>query len=137
MIDFDEFTKIVEDEIKLLPSYVFEDLNGGVIVDEKAYLHPKRLADDLYIMGTYSTSPVMGKQIKIYYGSFAATMGNSSTKRVQEKVRDTLRHEFLHHMETQAGFFGDGTLIDEDKKSMENYYAMHKQKEDRDEDKGS
>ena len=52
MIDFDRFTEIVEDEIKLLPSYVFEDLNGGVIVDEKAYLHPKRLADDLYIMGT-------------------------------------------------------------------------------------
>ncbi len=129
MIDFDRFTEIVQDEIKLLPSYVFEDLNGGVIVDEKAYLHPKRLADDLYIMGTYSTSPVMGKQIKIYYGSFAATMGNSSEKRVKEKVRDTLRHEFLHHMETRAGFFGDGTLIDQDKKEMENYYAMHKERD--------
>ena len=132
MIDFERFTEIVEDEIKLLPGYVFDDLNGGVIVDEKAYLHPKRLADDLYIMGTYSTSPVMGKQIKIYYGSFAATMGDSPEDKVKKKVRDTLRHEFQHHMETRAGFFGDGTLIDEDKQEMARYYAMHKKPDDSD-----
>ena len=129
MIDFDEFTQIVQDEIKLLPGYVFENLNGGVVVNEEALLHPKRLADDLYIMGTYTTSPVMGKQITIYYGSFAATMGSSSEDAVHKKVRDTLRHEFLHHMETQAGFFGKGTLVEEDKKELEAYYKSHSEKE--------
>lgn len=125
MITIERFNEIVEEELALLPEYVFEELNGGVIVDEKVNLHPDRVADDLYIMGTYSTSPVMGKQIVIYYGSFAKTMPYADEDALRLKIRDTIRHEFRHHMETRAGFFGKGTLIDEDKQEMDRYYLMH------------
>lgn len=129
MISIERFNEIVEEELKLLPDYVFEELNGGVVVDEKVNLHPKRLADDLYIMGTYSTSPVMGKQIVIYYGSFTKTMPYADEEALRLKIRDTLRHEFRHHMETRAGFFGKGTLIDEDKQEMDRYFLMHAERE--------
>ena len=130
MISIERFNEIVEEELKLLPEYVFEELNGGVVVDEKVNLHPKRLADDLYIMGTYSTSPVMGKQIVIYYGSFTKTMPYADEATLRLKIRDTLRHEFRHHMETRAGFFGAGTLIDEDKREMDRYYLMHAKRQE-------
>lgn len=134
MISIERFNEIVEEELKLLPEYVFEELNGGVIVDEKANLHPERVADDLYIMGTYSTSPVMGKQIVLYYGSFANTMPYADEETLRLKIRDTIRHEFRHHMETRAGFFGKGTLIDEDKRDMDRYFLMHAQRQKKQEE---
>ena len=130
MISIERFNEIVEEELALLPEYVFNDLNGGVVVDEKINLHPDRLADDLYIMGTYSTSPVMGKQIVIYYGSFTKTMPYADEETLRLKIRDTIRHEFRHHMETRAGFFGKGTLIDEDKQEMNRYFLMHAKRDE-------
>lgn len=130
MISLERFKEILGEELDLLPDYVFEELNGGVVVNEKVNLHPDRLADDLYIMGTYSTSPIMGKQIIIFYGSFMKTMPYADEEAIRLKLRDTLRHEFRHHMETRAGFFGDGTLIDEDKRDMARYYLMHAKREE-------
>ena len=126
---FDEFTGIVEEELALLPDYVHEELNGGVLTDPSAYLHPGRVADDLYILGTYSSDPVMGKQIVLYYGSFMRTMGGAPFEVIRSQIRDTLRHEFLHHMETRAGLFGKGTLIEEDAQRMMRYYIRHAEKD--------
>ena len=118
MIDFDTFADFVEEEMNLLPDYVYDELNGGVLVDVNAYPHPARVSDDLYILGTYSSSYIMGKQIILFYGSFAATMGSCSKDVIRQQIRATLRHEFLHHLETRAGLFGEGTLVEEDKKQM-------------------
>ena len=54
MLTFDDFARIVSEEVNLLPSYVHEKLDGGVLADSDVYLHPNRLSDDLYILGTYS-----------------------------------------------------------------------------------
>ena len=126
MISYDEFEEIAREEVKLLPEYVFEDLTGGVLVDPSACLHPKRLAEDLYILGTYSWGGIYGKQIILYYGSFAAVFRYSSPEEIRQQIRDTIRHEFLHHMETRAGLFGKGTLIEEDRDRMIKYYLRHK-----------
>jgi len=125
MVTYDRFEEIIQEEIRLLPPYVFEELNGGVLVDPAAYLHPKRLADDLYILGTYSDRAVFGRQIVLYYGSFMAVFGSSAEEAVRRQIRDTLRHEFLHHLETRAGLFGQGTLIEEDRDSLTRYYLAH------------
>lgn len=126
----ERFTEIAEEELALLPDYVHEELNGGVIVDPAVYPHPARLAEDLYILGIYSSNTVMGKQIVMYYGSFEATMGNVSEERYRAQIRDTLRHEFLHHLETRAGMYGKGTLIEEDENRMRRYYLAHKMREE-------
>ena len=126
---FDEFTAIAEEELKKLPPYVQNDLNGGVVADTGAYLHPARLADDLYILGTYTTNPIMGKQIVLYYGSFLATLRNASVNTYRRQIRDTIRHEFLHHLETQAGLFGKGSLVEADWKAMGKYFESKGQGE--------
>lgn len=125
MITYDEFELMVREEMELLPDYVGGDLNGGVLIDPAAYLHPARVADDLYILGTYSQNGIMGKQIVLYYGSFMASMGNADPEHIRAQVRDTLRHEFLHHMETKAGLYWKGTLIEEDRDRMLRYYMRH------------
>ena len=125
MVDFENFAKIVMEEVDILPEYVHNELNGGVLVDSSTYLHPGRVDDDLYILGTYSVDPVLGKQIVIYYGSFIATLQNASDSVYREKIRETVRHEFLHHLETNAGLFTRGTLIEEDDRKMMEYYKSH------------
>ena len=130
MMNFDEFSDIVEEELALLPEYVHEELNGGVLTDRSAYLHPGRMADDLYILGTYTTDPVMGKQIVLYYGSFMAVMGQAGEGAIRAQIRETLRHEFRHHLETRAGLFSSGTLIEEDRNAMRKYYMRHKMTQD-------
>ncbi len=125
MISIDEFEEMVKEEMDELPDYVHEDLNGGVLIDPAVYLHPGRVADDLYILGTYSYGGIMGKQIVLYYGSFMRTMGSAPAETIRRQVRETLRHEFLHHLETRAGLFYKGTLIEEDRERMMKYYLAH------------
>ena len=130
MMTFDEFTKIAEEELALLPDYVHEELNGGVLTDPGVYLHPKRLANDLYILGTYTTDSIMGKQIVLYYGSFMACMRNADEEAVRAQIRETLRHEFRHHLETRAGLFREGSLAEEDVQAMRRYYLKHRPPEE-------
>ena len=125
MLTFDDFARIVREEVDLLPDFVHEKLDGGVLVDSDVYLHPKRLADDLYILGTYSVDPVFGKRIILYYGSFTATLGAASESAYRVRIRETVRHEFLHHLETRAGLYYKGTLIEEDARRMQDYYKSH------------
>ena len=40
MINFEDFAKIVTEEVDVLPEYVHDELNGGVLVDSSVYLHP-------------------------------------------------------------------------------------------------
>ncbi|HAD20227.1 MAG: metallopeptidase family protein [Lachnospiraceae bacterium] len=126
--NFDNFCQVLEEEMKLLPDYVYEELNGGVLADESAFLHPGRVTDDLYILGTYTNHGVLGKQIVLYYGSFAAALGQADDNTVRNQIRETIRHEFRHHLETRAGLFGKGTLIEEDAGRMRKYYMMHADK---------
>ena len=125
MLSFEDFTRILNEEVEALPEYVHEKLNGGVLADSNVYLHPGRVADDLYIFGTYSADPVFGKHIVLYYGSFAAVLGDSSESAYREKIRETVRHEFLHHLETRAGLYSKGTLAEEDAIKMQEYYNAH------------
>lgn len=122
MLTFDDFARIVSEEVNLLPSYVHEKLDGGVLADSDVYLHPNRLSDDLYILGTYSVDPVFGKRIILYYGSFVSTLGNASESAYRDRIRETVRHEFLHHLETRAGM---KTLAEEDARRMRDYYERH------------
>ena len=129
MMTYDSFCIITEEEVALLPDYVFQELDGGVLTDPSVYPHPGRLADDLFILGTYTFNGIMGRQIILYYGSFVTVLGNASEKAYRMRIRDTVRHEFRHHMETRAGMFRRGTLIEEDKDKMRKYYMCHKNPE--------
>ena len=113
----DEVEEILEEICESIPSYAFDHLNGGIILSEDKKYHEESRADDLLIMGEYQRS-ILGKMIKIYYGSFMEMYRFSSRERLKEKLEEVLLHEFTHHLEFLANEWG---LVIEDKKFLEEY----------------
>ena len=124
-VTYERFREMVSEEMDLLPPYVFDELSGGVLVEERKRLSPDSVADDLFILGYYTWSG-LGKQITLYYGSFTAVLGRGDEETYRAQIRETLRHEFRHHMETRAGEFGKGSLLEEDRMRRARYLQAHR-----------
>lgn len=124
-VTYERFREMVSEEMDLLPPYVFDELSGGVLVEERKRLSPDSVADDLFILGYYTWSG-LGKQITLYYGSFMAVLGRGDEETYRAQIRETLRHEFRHHMETRAGEFGKGSLLEEDMNRRARYLQAHR-----------
>lgn len=119
-----DFPSIEEVEILLeeiaeeIPKEFFKELNKGIILLPQYKLHPEsRSTDKLYIMGQY-TRDFSGRHITIFYGSYKRVYGKISMERLRKKLRDTLLHEFTHHLESLAG--EDGLVI-KDKTFLQKY----------------
>ena len=84
-----------------LPHEFYRDLNGGILLVPEAKVSP--YGPDLRILGEYITSPNMGRMIKIYYGSFEEMYSWMDEAQLTEELREVLRHEFTHHIESLAG----------------------------------
>ena len=125
---YERFRSIVSEEMDLLPQYVFDELTGGVLVEKKSRLSPDSVADDLFILGLYTWSG-LGKQVTLFYGSFLEVIGKAGEEVYRARIRETLRHEFLHHMETQAGMFGKGSLLEEDERRRQRYLQARRGQE--------
>ena len=71
MISINMYTRLANDILQDLPSELFNSLNGGVIIEEEAKLHPESLSSSpLYIMGEYHSEPHgLGKYI-IFVSAF-------------------------------------------------------------------
>ena len=117
MITLETFRDLVAEEMDELPQVFFLGLNGGVMVEEAAMPHPKRRADDLYILGQYSTGH-LGRSITLFYGSFLRMMPAASEAQMRQKIRKVLRHEFRHHLEGRSGV---RDLEIEDEEFLRNY----------------
>ena len=65
---------------------------------------------------------MMGRLIKIYYGSFARMFSHTSQDRYIAQLRETLLHEFTHHLESLAGV-RDLEVWDEEQ--LTNYYRRY------------
>ncbi len=101
-----------------IPVEFFEKLNEGVVLLEEYKIHPEsRDRNSLYIMGEYSRS-VTGRNIKIYYGSFRNVYRGISKEALYENLKETLLHEFTHHLESLAGERG---LEIKDSQDMKKY----------------
>lgn len=100
-MNFDRFFELVEAEADLLPEAFFDELNLGIIAEDREKRNPA--GEDLFILGEYRRSQI-GNQICLFYGSFVRLLGiYASEERYRDQVRKTLRHEFRHHMEGRAG----------------------------------
>ncbi|WP_352419668.1 metallopeptidase family protein [Proteiniborus sp.] len=99
----EEIHEILDEIAEEIPEYFFEQLNEGIILIPEYKIHPEsREMDRLYIMGEYSRS-ITGRHIVIYYGSFKKVYNGVSMRTLREKLKDTLLHEFTHHLESLAG----------------------------------
>ncbi len=99
-----EEVNLMLDEIaEEIPKEFFNQLNEGVILLPKYKLHPESTEDNpLYIMGEYKRN-FAGRNIVIYYGSFQKLYNGISETKLRRKLKDTLLHEFTHHLESLAG----------------------------------
>lgn len=103
MYTIEDVHEILEEIYEEIPKDFFKKLNGGILLLEDRKIHPEAVGDDLFILGTYSQSPGMGRYISIYYGSFMEVYGHLSRNELKIKLRETLFHEFTHHLESLAG----------------------------------
>lgn len=117
-IDIDRVTELLTEIADEIPDEIFRNLNMGILVSEEVKINEQsKETYPLYTLGIYSRGP-MGRQIVIYYGSFMRAFGYLDEAGLKDKLRETLKHELLHHMESQGGEFG---LEFEDYLRMQNY----------------
>lgn len=106
----DEVEELLEEIIEDMPPEIFKDLNGGIILEEEIKYHPEDVDHSLVVLGHYKIDK-LGRQIAIYYGSFMHMYGYLPRELLKEKLRETLYHEFTHHVEFLAG---NSDLVKED-----------------------
>lgn len=116
MLSLSKVGDILDDLAEELPPEFYRELSGGILLvrEEKQSPH----GDDLYIMGEYIVSQA-GRMIKIYYGSFERMYSWMDEEQLTEELREVLRHEFTHHIESLAGERG---LEIKDEIQLQEYY---------------
>lgn len=120
MVDIDRFFEILIELCDELPEAFFHELHQGVLLSEDIKISPYARSDDLFIMGEYRRA-YYGNQITIYYGSFARAYPNLDEEALKNRLRETVRHEFRHHMEHLSGMYGADSLEREDQVRMRRY----------------
>ncbi|NLD19090.1 MAG: metallopeptidase family protein [Clostridiales bacterium] len=123
MISIDEVQSILADLAAELPEEFFRELNGGILLLPETKMSPYAKANDLYILGEYQRGGSMGRLIKIYYGSFERLYGYMDKDKLTVELREVLRHEFTHHLESLAGERG---LEIKDEQYMNKYLGKNK-----------
>jgi len=103
MLTIDEMQAVIEEIGATLPDAFFAQLNGGILLLEDTVLSPEAQDNDLFTMGEYCEDPLLGNYIVLYYGSFAEICQDMMPEDIRAEIRDTLLHEFTHHLESLAG----------------------------------
>ena len=98
-MDIERFTecanRIVDEEV---PEPLLRDLNLGIVVADEV----KREGANTYVLGQYSVSR-MGRSVVLFYGSFRALYADKPETSWERRIRNTIKHELRHHMESLAG----------------------------------
>lgn len=111
------FEGIVRELAEELPEFLFRDLNGLIQIQPQVEYHPKARNHDLLVMGRYVRDS-LGRHIELYYGSFREQFPTCNREQLKPHVRETLFHEFEHHIE---GLAGNHDLEIEDEIFLRNY----------------
>lgn len=103
------------------PEAFFEELDGGIQLEETDLPDPDCPPGEMYIMGEYCHD-MLGRYILLYYGSFARLLEGENIETWKDEIFATVAHEFTHHMEETAGLHA---LDDKDleflRQAMEEY----------------
>ena len=119
---YDQFQEAVGLAAADLPDELFNGLTGGVITLPQVKLHEKSVpGDPLYVAGEYVRSS-MGRQVKLYYGSFMRLYRFCDDETIKGHIRRVLLHELKHHWE---GLSGERTLEYEDEERISQYLDSH------------
>ena len=118
---YDQMGDWLEEIVQEFPEAFFQELDGGIQLEEQAMPDPEFLPGEMYIMGEY-VHDMLGRYIVLYYGSFAALLSEEDETVWKDEIFATVAHEFTHHMEETAGLHA---LDDKDaeflRRAMEEY----------------
>ncbi len=117
----EKMNEVLDEIAQSFPEEFYKGLNGGILLLPETKTHRESVANDLFVLGEYTKSG-MGRYITIYYGSFRRLFPYLNESEIREKLRETLLHEFTHHLESQAG---DHALEIEDEIRIREYRKMH------------
>jgi len=102
LLTFEEVGEVLDKIVEEFPREFFRELNGGILLLPEACQDSGDSAHGLYTLGEYVYDE-MGRYIIIYYGSFAALFKDLPLEKLRKELRETLVHEFTHHIESLAG----------------------------------
>lgn len=71
-MSFDEFARLADRVVDEIPPRLCRDLNGGFVA-----LPGEKRDGELLVLGEYVWSGLLGRHVVLYYGSFAALLGDS------------------------------------------------------------
>lgn len=102
----EEFENIAMSAFGELPDALKANLNLGFTIIPEPKMDRERIS---YILGEYYVDPMMGRGIRLFYGSFMATMGHLPPNLLAREIIKTVKHEIRHHVELSAGvdYLGD------------------------------
>lgn len=115
----------LEEIAETFPAPFFQDLDGGIQLEEQVLPDPAFPPGEMYIMGEY-VHDMLGRYILLYYGSFAALLKEEDEAGWREEIFAIVAHEFTHHMEETAGLHG---LDDQDMEFLQEAMARWKEGE--------
>ena len=118
---YDQMGGWLEDIAARFPDAFFEDLDGGIQLEEREYPDPDFPPGEMYIMGEY-VHDTLGRYILLYYGSFAQLLAEEGEETWREEIFATVAHEFTHHLEETAGLHA---LDDKDLKFLREALAEY------------
>lgn len=99
---YDQMGDWLEEIVQEFPEAFFQELDGGIQLEEQAMPDPEFPPGEMYIMGEY-VHDMLGRYIVLYYGSFAALLSEEDETVWKDEIFATVAHEFTHHMEETAG----------------------------------
>ena len=100
-LTYEQMGDLLEEIAAQFPDVFFEDLDGGLQLEEQALPDPDFPPGEMYIMGEYCND-LLGRYIVLYYGSFAALLDGEDEAVWREEIFLTIAHEFTHHLEDTA-----------------------------------
>ena len=114
---FDEVADLLDEMAEAFPEVFFQELNGGILLQEEEKQDPMFPEGEIFFMGEYVTDPYLGQHIELYYGSFLASARNEdwTEETWKEELYTTLAHELTHHVEYLANAHG---LDDKDEEQL-------------------
>lgn len=122
---YEAFQEMLSEIMDEMPQDFYEGLSGGIVLQVEAKYHKiTQPGRPLLIMGEYQRS-ALGKQIKIYYGSFKKVYMNQLESVIAKRLREVVLHEFTHHLEGRAGL---KTLEETDRERIGAYLKKTKNK---------
>ena len=99
---YDQMGDWLEEIAAQFPEAFFEDLDGGIQLEEKELPDSDFPPGEMYVMGEY-VHDLLGRYILLYYGSFAALLSGEDEESWKDEIFATVAHEFTHHLEETAG----------------------------------